>query len=389
MIALPIAYVVLLVVRYALARRAIRRHRVEPEPAASLDLTILCPILSGDPTMEPCLYEVARGAPRGIQLVWLVDEDDAEGRRIADAFDSAEIACSVRVELCPPAPPNSNPKSDKLARALPHVATEFVAVLDDDTIVGAVHLAAAIAALEGRGTGPADLYTGLPTYSSEGGVGSHLVAAFVNSSSSLTYLPPAALVAPITINGMFYVTRTEALRRLGGFEAIREELCDDLAMAQLFVRSGKAIQQGATAQRLRSGGMGLGAYVTRMHRWFVFANVLFRGLPLGRRLGYGAALGAPPLLLWGSFAAAATGAASPLAVVALLALRHALLLDLLRRTREFGSPVPSLHVVFSVVTELAQPLHALHATLRPVIRWRSRMMRVNPDGTFQSLSSDA
>lgn len=290
------------------------------------------------------------------------------------------LASDARVEvlLCPPAHGTENPKSAKLQRALDVVETEFMAVLDDDTILAPEHLPRALAALDG-----CTLYTGLPCYLRGPNAWSSLVAHFVNNNSITTYLPLLPILGPLTINGMFYVFRTADVRRAGGFRAIAAQLCDDYALAALIRRNGGVIRQGITPQTLHTTVPSAADYVRIMQRWFLFANVLVRDQPLRVNLLLFLALGIGPFLLWlGLIAAAGNWRFTPFAITALVA-RHVLLRTLHRRV--FGR-LPDFDWWTSIVAELLQPLHWLHATLRSTMAWRTRRIRVARDGTFVYLA---
>ncbi len=376
---------------YAYAAGEKRAFEAEAPTGEPYALTVLQPILSGDPTLESCLRANLEAHGADTTFLFLVDDDDAEAHRIAKTLERPGLS----IQSYPAAQAGINPKVDKLERAFADVTTEFVAVLDDDTTVGEEHMRRAIAVLRSPDW-EGGLYTGLPTYRAElspdqgisDRVGAGLITAFVNSSSALTYLPAARSSPPITLNGMFYVTRSEVLRSIGGFTAIREELCDDLAMAQLYRRADRTIRQGSMAQLLFTGGMGLGAYVTRMHRWFVFAKVLVRRASQSQRIKLGVTLGLPPVLLWIAASGALVSWPVAAALIAVLVMRHFILRSLLSLTREArdpAGPAARLNPISSVLSELLMPLHALHAAVRPTIRWRTRRMRVRRDGSFESL----
>ena len=70
-------------------------------------------------------------------------------------------------------------------------------------------------------------------------------------------------------------------------------------------------------------------------------------------------------------------------LVAALIVRHALLRALHRGV--FGKRL-DFDWGTSIVAELLQPLHWLHATLRSTITWRTRRIRVGRDGTFVYLA---
>jgi ceramide glucosyltransferase len=366
-------YLAILVAKVILSRRYAASH---PETAQrEAPITIVQPILGGDPFLEEGLRRNLANAPPSARFLWLVDEDDTIGRETTAKFAQDP---RVAILLCPPVRGTENPKTAKLERALDVVATELLAVLDDDTILGPEHLPRAVAALDS-----CTLYTGLPCYLRGPNLWSSLVAHFVNNNSITTYLPLLPLIGPLTINGMFYVLRADDLRRAGGFRAIASQLCDDYALATLIRKSGGVIRQGITPQTLHTTVPAAGDYFRIMQRWFVFANVLVRDQPLRVQLLLFASLGIPSLLLWLGFAALAGGWFFALLVVAVLVARHGLLRALHRDV--FGR-LPDFDWSTSIAAELLQPLHWLHATLGGTTTWRTRRIRVARDGTFVYLA---
>ncbi len=368
------AYLAIQATKTVLSLRYFRRH-----PEADLvdgSITILQPILGGDPALEQTLQANLQHATPGVHFIWLVDEGDRAGLEVTQRLMDRTQG-SIRLIRCPACGEGINPKSFKLHLALSEVTTEFVAVLDDDTILSPGHLQRGMATLAS-----CDLYTGLPRYSSSGGLWSNLVAHFVNNNSITTYLSLLEAIGPLTINGMFYVMRTETLRRMGGFEPIIGQLCDDYAIAQLVRQHGGRIRQGVTSQLLRTSISGPRQYLRQMHRWFLFANVLVRDQSIGIQFLLVVLLGLPPLLLWFSFLCLAGGWQGVLVLLVALAARH-LQLRLLHR-QVLRGPL-SFSWLLSLVAELLQPIHLLHACLSPVIVWRSRRIRVGRRGSFSYL----
>lgn len=352
-------YVAIFAIKLALAHRYASTH---PETATRIEpITILQPILGGDPGLADALQHNLATAPSNARFLWLVDEDDAEGQRVTRALQNER----VEIVMCPPPRARENPKSAKLERALPHVATPYVAVLDDDTMLAPEHLNRAIAALDG-----CTLYTGLPMYLRGVNIWSSLVAHFVNNNSAMTYLPLLPLIPPLTINGMFYAMHTQSLRDLGGFAPIVDKLCDDYALATLIRSHGGTIRQGTTRQQLRTTVRDARHYIAIMQRWFLFANVLLRDQPAKIQLLLIPFLGLPPLLFVLSFLSIFGGVIPTIALLAMLIIRAVILR---------GSPL------LSIASELLQPLHWLHAALQHSMQWRTRRIVLERDGTFDYL----
>lgn len=354
------------------------RHAITHPELDQLDatVTILQPILGGDPTLRESLQNNLQSASAKTTFVWLIDECDSIGRTVAEPLALAEPH-HIRLVICPPCPAGINPKLFKLQQAIPLVTTEFVAVLDDDTTLSAGHLQRAMASLS-----DCELYTGLPHYMTGQNLWSSLVAHFVNNNSILTYLPLLTWTGPLTINGMFYVLRTEYLRSLGGFESILGQLCDDYAFARLIVQHQGRLKQGVTSQRLQTSISDSGHYARQMHRWFLFANLLVLDQSRGVQILLVILLGLPPLLLWGSLLLLAGGWIGGVILAGLVVIRHRVLRLLHRKM--FHEP-PSFSPALSLFSELLQPLHLAHASLMRVIVWRSRRIRVGPRGTFTFL----
>ncbi len=363
--------VVLTAVRVGLALRV---WRSQPD-TGRLDedgepVTVLQPILSGDPGLSRLLAENLANHPKA-RFLWLVDEDDAEGRHIAATL-AASAGAHVEVLLAPPVPQGKNPKVFKLALGLTR-CTDVLAVLDDDTVLPPGALSRARAALaEG------DLVTGLPYYRPGHSLWSRLVAAFVNGGAVVTYLPMLAFGPPVTINGMFYLTRRRTLEGLGGFATIDARLCDDYELAKLFRRAGKRIVQTTIVHPLATTVPNLTSYTRLMRRWMVFAQYLFQeSLTLPAML----LVVMPSLLPLASvgFAVGAGSSAAGLAALGAIGFKAAVLFAL--RRHAFGVREGLTTMWFEIAADLLQPVHALAAFVSPRdIRWRSRRIVTNDGG---------
>ena len=154
-----VAYLAIFALKAALSLRYLRRH---PEPVgADGAITVLQPILSGDPWLEAALTRNLVVAPPETRFLWLIDEDDDEGFRVAERAAAWALG-RLTVVPCPPIVGDVNPKTAKLQLGLERVETELIAVLDDDAVLESDTLRRAIHAL-----GVCDLYTGLPRYEIE------------------------------------------------------------------------------------------------------------------------------------------------------------------------------------------------------------------------------
>jgi ceramide glucosyltransferase len=376
--------------------------------------TIVQPILSGDPDLAAALADNLATLPEA-RFLWLIDADDDEAERVTAALQRAHPAHRINRETCPPAPPGINPKLFKLERARDLVGEGVFVVLDDDTRLTREGLAALLAALDTH-----TLATGLPCYLDREDLPSRLLAQFVNNNAALTYLPLLAFAPPPTINGMTYAIAPASLTAIGGFAPLWGHLTDDLAIARRVLSMGGTIAQTPYPQFISTTVRDMRHYRALMHRWFLFALLLLREQPPAWRIAISLLHGVPPLLLWLSLLGLAlpaltlpwlthgltphdltlgagmqlTPAASVhlttwagerpglfafIAALTLLALR-ALMLTIVQRVitgRSHHAPI------VSIVSELLQPLHLLHALCQRRIIWRTRRYAVKANDDFQ------
>lgn len=372
------AYLVIHFAKAILSLRYFNKHQETQEAAASV--TVLQPILGGDPFLETALKNNLNSAPDNAHFLWLMDIDDQPGNQAAERV-ATEFPNRVSILRCSPCPREMNPKAWKLHSVLDSIESDFVAVLDDDTTLNAHHLNRAISKLN-----KCDIYTGLPHYTAGNSFWSSLVAHFVNNNSIVTYLSLLNWIRPITINGMFYVMRTSTLLGYGGFKPILHELCDDYAMAKLVRKHQGRIYQGVTSQTVQTSVNGGRRYFQIMHRWFVFANVLVNDQSFAMKCLLLMILGLPPLLFIGSFALLAGGWWGLLALIVILAIRHLVIISLHRKF--FPERIPHSFGM-SIISEFLQIPHYIHSRISPVIQWRRHRIRVSPNGSFEKQAEAA
>ncbi|MEL6107223.1 MAG: hypothetical protein AAFU85_14375, partial [Planctomycetota bacterium] len=142
------AYSVILLTKVSLAVLVLKKERLsapELEPPQRREITIVQPILSGDPELPQVLRRQLEALPSDIAFDWLVDDTDTEGRRITKEL--AQSFRNITIDICPTCASDENPKTFKLQRALERAKRRFFVVLDDDTEVDIVSLQTAIDAL--------------------------------------------------------------------------------------------------------------------------------------------------------------------------------------------------------------------------------------------------
>jgi ceramide glucosyltransferase len=180
---------------------------------------------------------------------------------------------------------------------------------------------------------------------------------------------------------MAYAMRSTTVDTIGGFGAMMTSVTDDLAVARRVLAAGGRICQTASPVWVQTTVVDGPHYVRQMHRWFLFASLLIRSQPPGMRMLVVALHATPPLLLWAAVVGTMTTgpSAGGAALATVLILRAGALAGL--QWRIYGRPIH--HPVSSVVSELLQPLHMIHALLQRSIAWRTRRYVVHSDQTFE------
>lgn len=346
-------------------------------------VSILQPILSGDPTLAACL-EANLQAKSGYnrEFLWLVDTDDAEGQRICRDLIDRYSHQQVELLLLPPPSLNQNPKMIKLIAGARQACGDVLCVLDDDTRLPDGGLEQCLPYLDGDGVG---LVFGLPYYLSFHNLWSRLVAYFVNSHSLITYIPYTAFAQPMTINGMFYAMRRDVVDAIGGFDGLEPTLADDFAVARRVRGHGLRLVQTPLCHSISTHVAGPRRYLSIIQRWFIFPREsLLRHLPLPNLLLLYGLAGVPVFFPWLALAAALLATSVWTVGFALLyfALNYAIFAYFNIRYFANAAPwkyswlVPLIHITF--------PIQLIVALLAPQrITWRGHQMIVERGGGFR------
>jgi ceramide glucosyltransferase len=370
-LAWSLVLIALSAIRLGLAARYARRRDHAPKLAAPATVTVVQPILSGDPQLAACLAANVAANPQA-SFLWLIDDDDAEAQRITRTLAARHPGCAIASG--PPPRDGENPKLAKLAHGQARVTTDILLVLDDDTVL-APGGAAALARLALSG----DLVTGLPVYCSRATLPERLVSGFINGQALPTYFSMAELRANHTINGMVYALRRDDLASFGGFAAAGHELTDDYAVARLWTRHGRRLHQSRVYAEVFITFPDLGRAASVLRRWFIFANrylsqnlgpaamllvILPSLLPLAG-LGLAATEGLLGLLLW-------------ISVLILKAAGCSLTVRALTKHAWYWSDIPC-----ELAADLLGPLIYLSSFVRPSqLAWRTRRIDMS-DGTIR------
>jgi len=261
------------VIKYCLVARFLKPREANRISLKKNEFSILIlqPILSGDLSLEECLTKNLLATSKlNRHFLWLIDETDLEAQHICLLIKNKYPKQRITIKLLPNAPLNVNPKIFKLQIGSRFFTEDFIAVLDDDTVLPNFGLDKTVFTLLEEKSG---LAFGLPFYKNFRSFWSGFVSLFVNSNSLLTYISYIRFIPPMTINGMFYVLSKKSFEKINGFKGLEYQLCDDFAMASKAKKHQLALIQTSVIHAI-STTISTGTQCFQiLIRWMIFTKV--------------------------------------------------------------------------------------------------------------------
>ena len=235
--------------------------------------TVLQPILSGDPRLEEDLTTNLKNTT-DMKFIWLVDKSDKVAiNTVENILKDKNYSNRIEVYYLDDVPQELNPKIFKLAQVVDKIKTEYSIILDDDAVIDRKKLDELSVYEKDKSEWIA---TGIPFNSNISGFYSKLISAFINSNSIFSYFSMSFLKENRTINGMFYILRTDILKKYNAFEEIKYWLCDDLALATYLLSKKVKIIQTTVFCNVRNTVPDFRKYILLMKRWLLFGNVYMK-----------------------------------------------------------------------------------------------------------------
>ena len=235
--------------------------------------TIVQPILSGDPRLEDDLTANLKNTT-DIKFIWLVDKNDKIAiQTVEKILKNKNYSNRIEVYYLDDVPKGVNPKIFKLEQVVNKIKTEYTIILDDDSVIDRKRLDE-LSIYEKDKT--EWIVTGIPFNYNIKGFYSKLISAFINSNSIFSYFSLSFLKENKTINGMFYILRTDILKKYSAFENIKYWLCDDLALATYLLSKDVKIIQSTIFCNVRNTVPNFKRYILLMKRWLLFSNVYMK-----------------------------------------------------------------------------------------------------------------
>ena len=235
--------------------------------------TVLQPILSGDPRLEEDLTANLKNTI-DMNFIWLVDKSDKVAKNtVENILKDKNYSNRIEVYYLDDVPQDLNPKIFKLAQVVDKIKTEYSIILDDDAVIDRKKLNELSVYEKDKDEW---IVTGIPFNYNIKGFYSKLISAFINSNSIFSYFSMSFLKENKTINGMFYILRTDILKKYSAFEEIKYWLCDDLALATYLLSKKVKIIQSTIFCNVRNTVPSLKRYILLMKRWLLFSNVYMK-----------------------------------------------------------------------------------------------------------------
>ena len=235
--------------------------------------TVIQPILSGDTRLEDDLSANLKNTD-DMKFIWLVDKSDSLARQtVENILKNKNYSSRVEVYYLDDVPQEVNPKVFKLSQAVKKIKTEYTVILDDDAVIDRKKLDELSIYEKDKAEW---IVTGIPYNYNIKGFYSKLISAFINSNSIFSYFSMSFLKENKTINGMFYILRTDILKKYSAFEEIKYWLCDDLALATYLLSKNVKIIQSTIFCNVRNTVPNFRKYILLMKRWLLFSNVYMK-----------------------------------------------------------------------------------------------------------------
>ena len=346
--------------------------------------TVLQPILSGDPRLEEDLKANLKNTT-DMNFIWLVDKSDKVAiNTVESILKDKNYSNRIEVYYLDDVPQELNPKIFKLAQVVDKIKTEYSIILDDDAVIDRKKLDELSVYEKDKSEWIA---TGIPFNYNIKGFYSKLISAFINSNSIFSYFSMSFLKENKTINGMFYILRTDILKKYSAFEEIKYWLCDDLALATYLLSKKIKIIQSTIFCNVRNTVPSLKRYILLMKRWLLFSNVYMKNA-FSTKFLFIILLPTllPTILLFFSFYLGIDYLVIILNLfIGKIALFHIVRLFIYQGNYEENSFKKSLFVfspqttelLYELLSEFLLPFMLIYTLLTPpVILWRNKKIRV-------------
>jgi ceramide glucosyltransferase len=369
-----LAAAVLLLEMAASRRRVLRaiapRDARVPPPASYPSVTVVRPVRGADPDCERNFSAALdTGYPGEVETLFIFDDERDPGLPIARRVVARHTGPGwARVLIAGEPPSGMTGKLHAMAVGAREARGELIAFGDSDTRPDREVLRALVAKLLATpraGVTFAPVVVSSPP-TAAGDVGYQLL---LNAWYGPTVAAEAGEQREVPfIMGQLMVWRREALAAIGGVDAARGQLVDDMYLGTLVEAAGFTNVMIRHPLHIHNQGMSLAAFVRLYRRWLLFSR---NGLPVAftwplwlRGLEFWTAL----LLLFGAIAER-----HPLAALVPLAALAAFALAFRESDEKMGgAPIPLRWLWMALAVPFLAPFELVSMALHKQVDWRGR-----------------
>lgn len=363
LIAAPtVAYLAL----WALASRRMRslRRQAYPDPPEWPSLSLLKPLKGAEQDLEQNLESFFRqDYPGALELVFSSTESDDQGiavaRRVAARWPHVQVKWALATPHF-----GLNPKVANLAGALQGARHEWLLQSDGNVRIATDYCQSVVReALARRAALSTSLLVGVGEATLPAAwENAHLCSSITSSVCALELL-----TGHVCIIGKSILLQRSGLEAVGGLRRVRDVLCEDHMLGELYRRSGRQPILSATRVENFNNTTSFRGFLSRHARWLKMRAVIHRGAFIMDMVLNVPFLGALGTALCG----ASTVATS--AFFAACAVKLAGDASLVRTLR--SKPVKTRYLLSLPIKDILMGMVWLHASVSRTVVWRGTKLR--------------
>lgn len=249
----------------------------EPDPQPELSVTVIVPARNEARNIEACLHSVLAQDHPALEIL-VVDDRSQDGTgELASRVGAAAGGGRIRVLTGSGPPPGWAGKPAACALAAGEARGEWLLFLDADVRLAPWALRRSLALAQARRLDLLSLWGRWTLGSFWERVLIPAVGGFIRTAQPLPRINDPARPEAFA-NGQFLLYRARAYRELGGHEAVRGEVLEDVALARQVKRGGRRL-----GMLLAPEAFSVRLYASFAEVWRGFAKNLYAGM--GHRPG--------------------------------------------------------------------------------------------------------
>lgn len=209
-----------------------RKHNLKEKPLVS----IIIPARNEEKNLSQLLSSLMKQDYENIEILVIDDKSEDKTWEIIEKYSEKDKR--IKGYKTDDAILSKRGKINALLHLIPHANGEYYLFTDADTIHSPSSISLSLKTMKEKNL---DIFSGFPAEYSE----TYLSSVITSSMSiSNSFLPHFILnnisFYPLSIGiGQFIMVKSEAYKDCGGYEKVKDEICDDLSIIKLFIKSGK------------------------------------------------------------------------------------------------------------------------------------------------------